>query len=166
MIRMIALSFALLFATSAFATEADVTHTFRLKAKPCEVVTWVKGHNDDMAKAAGFTIVKREGDKIRLKANTPGGVFDLTVKETIVKSDSITLKAVMVENHKGSLTKFSNTMVVSPDGDGSKVEIRTVADVDDAEIPEYEMSLVVKASSLATHWTLFKQFGGPKPPDE
>ena len=120
--------------SSVFGGESWHEKEFEIKANPSVVSAWLKNNSKAVVIATGGEVVSQQDNKLRLIQDTPKGIMDYTVEETIVvEKDEYTYDSKLIEVHKGLIEQQNTTITVVPSKVGSKVKIKLSASVADTK---------------------------------
>lgn len=113
-----------------FAGDASSQKEFVVHGKMEMISKWLKDHPKEIASATGSEFVSRKGDKIRVKQDTPDGLYEFTSVETYKESETVhEYKSKLVETHSGALTDQETIIKLETVKGGTKVTIEVSASV-------------------------------------
>ena len=133
MLRNLAVFLFVMFSYSCvLAGEATYEKEFVVKSKMEVVSKWLKDHPKEIAAATDSQFISRVGDKIRIKQDTPDGLFDFTSVETFKESPTVhEYKSKLVQVHTGTLDGQETEIRLESVGHGTKVFVRFYASLPD-----------------------------------
>jgi hypothetical protein len=115
---------------------------FEVRSDSSSISKWMKSHAKEVAKSTGSELVSTDGDKIRLRQDTPVGILEFTCKETNSDNGSVYYyKSVLVEVHKGLIVSQTTEIKLEPSKRGTLVTIKMSASVRETTPFEIKASL-------------------------
>jgi len=115
---------------SLFAGESHHTKEFTVRAKPDVVAKWLKDNPKEVARSTGSEIVSQDGEKVRLRQDTPRGLMEFTVRETVEENgQKVNYNSALVEVHEGLIEDQTTKVTIEPDGNGTAITIELFAKV-------------------------------------
>ena len=131
MIRKIIAAF-LMMSCCVFAGESTQEREFVVKGKMEVVSKWLKDHPKEVASATGSEFISRNGNKIRVKQDTPDGLFDFTSVETYKESATVhEYNSKLSQVHTGTLDDQTTSIKLESVGNGTRVTITLFASLPD-----------------------------------
>lgn len=132
------LMFVIVSFTPLFGGESWHEKEFEVKASPKVISDWLKKNPKEIASYMGGELISKNGDKVRIRQDTPKGIMEFTLEETLKENgDTYDYMSKLVEVHEGLIEDQMTVVKLTPKGSGSIVTIRlsaTVRDVKPAQI--------------------------------
>jgi len=142
------------------AAEAEVTATFVVDEASDAVIKWIEANPDALHKAAGLTILERNGKQVKVRKRTLRGLFIFTLAESKDTSDKGT-KAItkLVKSHRGGIVEQYSEILVKSASEKAEIVITMRAKVEKQSVKKFHVKSDLKKSVKNIRKLLSKQFG-------
>jgi len=127
-IAAVLMSFFILTAAPLFGGESWHETEFEVRSSPKEVSDWLKDHPKEVARSTRSELVSKDGDKIRVRQDTPKGLMEFTLQET-AKDNGKTYdyKSKLIKVHEGLIEDQVTTVKLSPSRFGGTIVVMKIS---------------------------------------
>lgn len=127
-ISAVLVSFFILVAAPLFGGESWHEKEFEVRQSPKVISDWLKDHPKEVARSTGSELISKEGNKVRVRQDTPKGMMEFTLQETIKDNGKVyDYKSKLIQVHEGLIEDQETIVKLSPSRRGGTIVTITLS---------------------------------------